>query len=258
MVFWKTAALSTLEDEVMGITATIDGKVKVLVFEASIRRHLKLEDFNSISSLPTAKNFEQLALMGTYPTPTLTHKLFSNMRRASKGYSGVDTPLFEIMLVQDQALHGEGPTILADTALTKLIRKVKKLEKTIKTNQARRRAKVLVFDAEEDEEDSSKQERSLIEELDLDAGISLVPPIVAHQGRFDDTRDSDQPEEQLGVFRAAKFLVDVAEQRRDVENVQTYTRRRKAVSTGSGGVSTASELVSTVGVKAKDKGKSIM
>ncbi|GJX80703.1 hypothetical protein Tco_0328852 [Tanacetum coccineum] len=36
----------------------------------------------------------------TYPTPTLTSKLFSNMRRASKGYSGVVTPLFENMLVQ--------------------------------------------------------------------------------------------------------------------------------------------------------------
>ncbi|GJX19420.1 putative ribonuclease H-like domain-containing protein [Tanacetum coccineum] len=36
----------------------------------------------------------------TYPTLTLTSKLFSNMRRASKGYSGVVTPLFENMLIQ--------------------------------------------------------------------------------------------------------------------------------------------------------------
>ncbi|GKB97336.1 hypothetical protein Tco_0983473 [Tanacetum coccineum] len=36
----------------------------------------------------------------TYPTPILTSKLFSNMRRASKGYSRVVTPLFENMLVQ--------------------------------------------------------------------------------------------------------------------------------------------------------------
>ncbi|GJV02431.1 hypothetical protein Tco_1336000 [Tanacetum coccineum] len=36
----------------------------------------------------------------SYPTPTLTSKLFSNMRRASKGYSVVMTPLFESMLVQ--------------------------------------------------------------------------------------------------------------------------------------------------------------
>ncbi|GKA63580.1 hypothetical protein Tco_0763186 [Tanacetum coccineum] len=38
----------------------------------------------------------------TYPTPILTSKLFSNMRRASKGYSGVVTPLFKNMLVQAQ------------------------------------------------------------------------------------------------------------------------------------------------------------
>ncbi|GJV14901.1 hypothetical protein Tco_1360224, partial [Tanacetum coccineum] len=36
----------------------------------------------------------------TYPTPILTSKLFSNMRRAFKEYSGVVTPLFENMLVQ--------------------------------------------------------------------------------------------------------------------------------------------------------------
>ncbi|GKF02423.1 hypothetical protein Tco_0029346, partial [Tanacetum coccineum] len=51
--FWQTAALSTTEDGVKGITATIDRKVKVFVSEASIRRHLKLEDSDGISSLPT-------------------------------------------------------------------------------------------------------------------------------------------------------------------------------------------------------------
>ncbi|GKE03903.1 hypothetical protein Tco_1395921, partial [Tanacetum coccineum] len=50
-------------------------------------------------------------------------------------------------------------------------------------------------------------------------------------GRFDDTQVSDQPEEQLGVFSAAKVLADAAEQRRDVENVQTYTRRREVSTT---------------------------
>ncbi|GJT49806.1 hypothetical protein Tco_0975963 [Tanacetum coccineum] len=112
--------------------------------------------------------------------------------------------------------------------------------------------------------------RILIEELDLDARISLVPPHAADQGRFDDTQISDQPEEQLGVFSATTTLADETRRRRSVENVQTYIRRRTEVSTGSGGVSTASRLVSTAdistaseldstaGVKAKDKGKSIM
>ncbi|GJR79892.1 hypothetical protein Tco_0150677 [Tanacetum coccineum] len=44
----------------------------------------------------------------TYPTPSLTHKLFSNMKRVSKGFSGVITPLFDTMLVQHQ---GEEPSI---------------------------------------------------------------------------------------------------------------------------------------------------
>ncbi|GKA55461.1 hypothetical protein Tco_0754410 [Tanacetum coccineum] len=112
--------------------------------------------------------------------------------------------------------------------------------------------------------------RSLIKELDLDAGISLVPLHAADQGRIDDTQISDQPKEQLGVFSATTTRADAARRRQSVENVQTYTRRRREVSTGSGGVSTASRLVSTAdistaseldstaGVKAKDKGKAIM
>ncbi|GJZ98134.1 hypothetical protein Tco_0670587, partial [Tanacetum coccineum] len=47
--FWETASASTFENGDMEITATIDGKVKV-VFEASIRRHLKLEDYDGIST----------------------------------------------------------------------------------------------------------------------------------------------------------------------------------------------------------------
>ncbi|GJZ29461.1 putative ribonuclease H-like domain-containing protein, partial [Tanacetum coccineum] len=61
--FWQIATASTLEDGDMSITATINGKVKV-VSEASIRIHLKLEDSDGISTLSTAEIFEQLALMG--------------------------------------------------------------------------------------------------------------------------------------------------------------------------------------------------
>ncbi|GJW14825.1 hypothetical protein Tco_0018958 [Tanacetum coccineum] len=124
-------------------------------------------------------------------------------------------------------------------AYTKLIMKVKKLEKTIKSNQARRRAKIVVSDDEEDLEDSSKQGR-MIEEIDQDARVTLVTPT-------------------------------------HTKNVHTYSSRRKAVSIGSDGVSTASRLfstteesVSTAGASMpvstagtvqevnKDKGKGIM
>ncbi|GJY54699.1 hypothetical protein Tco_0446363 [Tanacetum coccineum] len=95
-------------------------------------------------------------------------------------------------------------------AFTKLIKKVKKLEKPVKSNQARRRAKVVVSDDEDDLMDSSKLGR-MIEEIDQDTGVTLVTP----------------------THNAAK------------ENVHTYTRSRRAVSTGSGGISTTSRLFST-------------
>ncbi|GJW22323.1 hypothetical protein Tco_0032945 [Tanacetum coccineum] len=52
--FWQTAALCTIDDGVLGITATIDRKVKITVSECSIRMHLKLEDSEGIPYLPTA------------------------------------------------------------------------------------------------------------------------------------------------------------------------------------------------------------
>ncbi|GKG12436.1 hypothetical protein Tco_0346673, partial [Tanacetum coccineum] len=104
-----------------------------------------------------------------------------------------------------------------NAALTKLIKRVKKLEHTIKISQARRRAKVVIFDDEEAKEDPSNQGRSLIEELNLDAGIYLAPPHATDQGKIDDTQISDQPEEQLGVFSAAMALADAVRRRKSIE-----------------------------------------
>ncbi|GJT24141.1 hypothetical protein Tco_0894078 [Tanacetum coccineum] len=61
--FWQIAALSTTEDRVHAITATIDGRDKIIT-EPSIRRHLKLQDSEGLSSLPNAEIFKQLARMG--------------------------------------------------------------------------------------------------------------------------------------------------------------------------------------------------
>ncbi|GJX17684.1 hypothetical protein Tco_0218516 [Tanacetum coccineum] len=97
----ETASTRILDNGKVEITVTIDGKVKIVI-EASIRRHLKLEDSEGISNLPTNEIFEQLVLM-------------SNMRRASKGYTGVDIPLFLTMLVQGLIFQGEGSTVLVES-----------------------------------------------------------------------------------------------------------------------------------------------
>ncbi|GJY94490.1 uncharacterized mitochondrial protein-like protein [Tanacetum coccineum] len=128
----------------------------------------------------------------------------------------VPTPLYDSPLLRVNTLGSD---------------EVKKLKKIVKIIQARRRAKIVVSDDEDDLEDSSKQGR-MIEEIDQDVGVTLVTPIHSQE---------DQPEDQLGAFSAAKVLADAA------KNVHTYTRTRRAVSTGSGGVSTAEELVSTAG-----------
>ncbi|GKF07818.1 hypothetical protein Tco_0042042, partial [Tanacetum coccineum] len=156
-------------------------------------------------------------------------------------------------------------------AFTKLIKKVKKLEQIVKTSQARRRTKIVVSDDEEDEEDPSKQGRSMIEEIDQDEGVTLVTPTQV-SAQEEAHSQEDQLEDQLGVFSAAKVLADAAK-----ANFHTYTRRKRAVSTCSGGISTAEESVSTAGasmpvstagmvqkvsipspVATKDKGKTIM
>ncbi|GJV32859.1 hypothetical protein Tco_1393259, partial [Tanacetum coccineum] len=49
----------TLNNGEIELTATIDGKVKI-VTEASVRRHLQLANSDGISSLPTTEIFEQL------------------------------------------------------------------------------------------------------------------------------------------------------------------------------------------------------
>ncbi|GKA03619.1 hypothetical protein Tco_0676400 [Tanacetum coccineum] len=133
----------------------------------------------------------------------------------------------------------------ASLTLNELTVLLKKLEKTVKTSQARRRAKIMFSDDEEDEEDSSKQGRSLIEDMDLDAEVFIVPSCTYLENKEG-----------------------------ELKNVHTYTRRR-TVSTGSrlvstagmAGVSTASGLVSTASmaqeieinipspVATKDKGK---
>nr|GEX44311.1 hypothetical protein [Tanacetum cinerariifolium] len=174
------------------------------------------------------------------------------MKRASKGYTGVDIPLFYAMIVQGPNFQGERSTVPVEShhtptdeaastcidvrhggaattydttridgsmyhivikvesleadlkqtkkvygvAYTKLIMKMKKLEKTIMKIQSRRKAKIVVFDEEVYLEDPSKQGRSMIKEIDQDAEVTLVT-------------------------------------------------LHRAVSTGSGGVSTASRMIST-------------
>ncbi|GJW60670.1 hypothetical protein Tco_0110005 [Tanacetum coccineum] len=269
--FWQTASASTSENREMDITATIDGRVKT-VTEASIKRHLKLEDSNGISTLPNTEIFEQLALMrqetkvpqlSSPPHTNVADEAAStgvdvrhrgatttvNSLDAGQGINKIPSMPYDLPLPRGHTLESdEGRmqqnklmdlvTKLSDRcealetdlrqtkkvygdAFTRLVKKVKKLEKTVKTSQARRRSRVVISDDEEELEDPSKQ------------------------GRREAHTQQDQPKDHLRVLSAAKVLADVARKRREVVNVQSYTRRRRAVSTDSGEISIVEESVST-------------
>nr|GEY17222.1 hypothetical protein [Tanacetum cinerariifolium] len=60
--FWSTARIETTDQETK-IIAIVDGKPRT-ISESSLRRSLKLNDEEGISSLPNAELFENLSLMG--------------------------------------------------------------------------------------------------------------------------------------------------------------------------------------------------
>ncbi|GJY90477.1 hypothetical protein Tco_0505673 [Tanacetum coccineum] len=61
--FWRSAETLTDGNGDVKINATIDGH-SLSITEGSLRRHLKLDDQDGITSLPTTEIFAQLALMG--------------------------------------------------------------------------------------------------------------------------------------------------------------------------------------------------
>ncbi|GJS98295.1 hypothetical protein Tco_0819465 [Tanacetum coccineum] len=205
--FWTTAKVKTVNGKVQ-IQALVDKK-KVIITETSIRSDLQLEDAEGTECLPNAIIFEQLTLMGAkttawnefssimasavilfldkqvkgmskhkeiYVTPSHTKKVFANMKRYRKDFSGRDTPLFPTMIVQvqeqkqsrrkqrkdtkDPQLSGPTEPVTDDTEnvasvpthsndpllseITKLKERVKKLEKQggSRTHRLRRLYKV--------------------------------------------------------------------------------------------------------------------
>ncbi|GKE52032.1 hypothetical protein Tco_1487188, partial [Tanacetum coccineum] len=75
------------------IHAKVVGKT-VVITESSVRRDLQFNDEDEVFN-------------DEYVAPSHTKKVFANMRREGKGFSGIITPLFPSMLVT-QSVEGEG------------------------------------------------------------------------------------------------------------------------------------------------------
>ncbi|GKA63290.1 hypothetical protein Tco_0762896 [Tanacetum coccineum] len=135
------------------LNATLVDKKKVIITETSIRSDLKLDDAEGIDCLPTTTIFAELERMGAktiawnefsstmasaiiclatnknstfpidgmtrhkevYVTPSHTKKVFANMKRSGKGFSGRVTPLFPTMMIQALEDMGEDSAAPSDS-----------------------------------------------------------------------------------------------------------------------------------------------
>nr|GFA80669.1 hypothetical protein [Tanacetum cinerariifolium] len=120
--FWATAKVKNVNEEAR-IQALIDKK-KVIITEASIKRDLRFEDERGVDCLSNEVIFEQLTLMGhneIFVIPSHTKKVFANMKREGKDFSGKVTPLFATMTVQAPEDMGEGSEMLTDPHYTPIV-----------------------------------------------------------------------------------------------------------------------------------------
>nr|GFC68796.1 hypothetical protein [Tanacetum cinerariifolium] len=137
----------TIDDEVR-IQALIDEK-RVNIKESSIHRTLKLDDAEGDMS-----HHKDI-----YDNPSLTKKVFANLKRVGTGFSGVVTPLFENMLVPAaKELKGRVDKLEEENMVLKELHSVHSKVDTV--------APVV------EKEKSSKQER-IIAEIDEDVEINL-------------------------------------------------------------------------------------
>ncbi|GJS25013.1 hypothetical protein Tco_0453645 [Tanacetum coccineum] len=102
--FWQTATVRTIANGNQELLATVDGK-EYTITEAFVRSSLQLAEATGITNLPDVEIHEGLATMSTENTglhiaPTLTKKIFGNMKR---GFVGNHVPLLPAMLAPSQA-----------------------------------------------------------------------------------------------------------------------------------------------------------
>ncbi|GJV47666.1 putative ribonuclease H-like domain-containing protein [Tanacetum coccineum] len=126
--FWANVKVKTVNGEVQ-LQALMDGK-KIIKTESTMRRDLQLEDAKGVDCLPNLPAFSKntgwnefsstmasaIICIATNQKFTFSKYIFESMvknldnasnffmyPRVGKGFSGRETPLFQIMVVQDQA-----------------------------------------------------------------------------------------------------------------------------------------------------------
>ncbi|GJR79178.1 hypothetical protein Tco_0149963 [Tanacetum coccineum] len=274
----ETAILSTTEEGLQAISTTIDGHEK-LITKDSLRRHLKLDDAEGMSSLSNEDIYEHYVtnsesltfckepLQPTYKaeeSASMPHDLpLHDVHSHGSAKGSVQQYDLTVLVTKlndridglEKDLQQTKKTY--STALTKLVLRVKKLEYKLKSGKARRKEKILLSDDEEIAEDSSNLGRK-ISQIDEDPTISLVQDEgISWIPQEEEVHE--KPTEETEVLVQEDTPTEIIKERGSSE------KGEMEISTANIQVSTASPpKVSTViphvytRRSAKDKGKAIM
>ncbi|GJT18675.1 hypothetical protein Tco_0877381 [Tanacetum coccineum] len=261
--FLNTSHIKTTNDGEVEIIASIDGQVNTII-EASLKRHLKLEDsdvadevaFTSVDvdaggAATTNISLEAGQGSGTiHNTPTRPHDsplprvhTLGSDEGSLQQNELIDlvTKLTDRIEVLENDMQQKKKVY--SSALTKLILRVKKLEKKVKTKKARKRAKIVISEDEDAEEDSSKHGRK-ISEIDKVPTISLVDPEQDMEYDFDVSTAKEFTIVSVPVTTASASISTVSPPRvstaEDISGAKTLVYIRRSAE------------------KRKDKGKAIM
>nr|GEX42783.1 hypothetical protein [Tanacetum cinerariifolium] len=161
--------------ETGAIQALVDKK-KVIVTERSVRSDLHLEDVEGM-----------LKHKEIYITPSHTKKIFANIKRQRKDFSGKVIPLFETMMVQSQENMGEDSEIPTDSHHTPTISQPSTSSQPQQKHKSKKSKKKItevpqLSDSTHDVADEHVTTTSndpllserMIDDLDADEGVTLV------------------------------------------------------------------------------------
>nr|GEV74516.1 putative ribonuclease H-like domain-containing protein [Tanacetum cinerariifolium] len=152
--FWASVSIKKSND-VMKLQALIDRK-KCMSAKRTAWNEFSSSTASAVIRLATVMINAQLDDLCSHNTkytfPVLTRKVFANMRRIGKGFLGVETPLFDVMLVQQQVQDDaevqededdnekvanlEQDKIAQALEITKLNQMVRRLEKKRRTKHS--------------------------------------------------------------------------------------------------------------------------
>nr|GEU30670.1 hypothetical protein [Tanacetum cinerariifolium] len=257
--FWTFVSIKKSND-IVRLQTLIDKK-KVIITEDTIRQDLCLDDVAGIDCLPNEEIFAELARMGyekpmvrnvdspsminaqvddlsshntKYTSIALIQKVFANMRRIGKGFSGVNTPLFDGGCIQ---LGGwEIAELDADEDVT-LVDAEEDMNTNVQGRLAESQAKVYNLDLQHAEKVLSMQDT--------------------------DEAEPAKVEEVIEVVTAAKLITEVVTT--TATNITTAQvpkgsapRRKRGLVIQDLKETAIASVILHIEVKSKDKGKGIL